>query len=325
MPDDRSGSPFLLYDSLLLCGPTAVGKSAVALRLAERLGGEIISVDSMQVYGGLDLGTAKPSAADRARVLHHLIDVVGISDAFDAAQFVQLARQAVRDIRGRGKLPILCGGTGLYFKAFLQGLGETPPAEPKLRAELERTPLNELLKELSERDPRTWERIDRQNPRRVIRAVEVIRLTGKPYSSQRAAWGGDPGCSPAVPGVFGLERSSADLRCRIDLRVDEMFRSGLVAETKRLLGYGLAGNRTAMQALGYRQVVEYLDGARSLADTVELVKVRTRQFAKRQMTWFRRQLKVEWFSVAPDERVDDVADRVVAEFVRKGSVPRGLG
>ncbi len=173
---------------VFLAGPTAVGKSAVAFALAEKFGGEIISVDSMQVYRGLDIGTAKPSPAERAHVPHHLIDVCDLHEAFDAAQFIRLAQKAVAEIQSRDKTPIFCGGTGLYFKAFLDGLGEAPATDAKLRAELEAAPLEKLLEELRERDPATFEKIDRQNPRRVIRAVEVIRLTGKKFSEQRAEW-----------------------------------------------------------------------------------------------------------------------------------------
>lgn len=286
---------------VFVVGPTAVGKSAVALGLAERLGGEIVSVDSMQVYRGLDIGTAKPSPAERQRVPHHLIDVADLSEGFDAARFVRLAREAVADIQARGRVPILCGGTGLYFKAYLEGLGAAPPPDPALRAELEATPLDVLLRELAQRDPETFGVIDRQNPRRVVRAVEVLRLTGQPFSAQRAAWTRSAALAGPEPRMLGLTRAPADLRARIDARVDEMFRRGLVAETERLLARGLARNRTAMQALGYRQVVEHLRGARSLEDTMALVKVRTRQFAKRQMTWFRRQLPVVWHLVRADE------------------------
>src|SRR6266516_3845538 len=172
----------------LLAGPTAVGKSEIALLLAEKIGGEIISVDSMQVYRGMDIGTAKPSAAERERVAHHLIDLVEVTESFDAAQFVRYAQAAVEEIRAGGHTPIFCGGTGLYFKAFLEGLGEAPPADAELRNTLENTPPAELLKELKARDPATFERIDRQNLRRVIRAIEVIRLSGKPFSRQRAKW-----------------------------------------------------------------------------------------------------------------------------------------
>ncbi len=295
---------------IFLAGPTAVGKSAVALELAQRLGGEIISVDSMQVYRGLDIGTAKPSRAERARVPHHLIDVVDVTEPFDAAKFVELARRAVAEIRSRGRAPIFCGGTGLYFKAFLEGLGEAPPADPRLRAELEATPLPDLLRELENRDPATFEKIDRQNSRRVIRAMEVIRLTGKPFSTQRADWSHTSGITNPASRFFCLTRSAADLRARIDSRVDEMFERGLVEETRRLLARGLAQNRTAMQALGYRQVVEHLRGERSLADTIELVKVKTRQFAKRQMTWFRKQPGMKWIELAPEDEMHVMLSRL---------------
>jgi tRNA dimethylallyltransferase len=304
---------------ILIAGPTAVGKSEIALRLAEQLGGKIISADSMQVYRGLDIGTAKPSPADRARVPHHLIDLCDLTESFDAAQFARLAHRAVAEIQSRGRVPILCGGTGLYFKAFLEGLGEAPSADAKLRAELEATPLENLLAELRERDPAAYEKIDKKNPRRVIRAVEVIRLTGKPFSAQQSRWGetkvGSSRCDDrtaqrAVPtniNFFCFSRSPADLHARINARVDAIFARGLVDETRELLKRGLAQNKTAMQAIGYRQVVEHLRGERSLAETIELVKIRTRQFAKRQLTWFRAQKNLKWIELQPEELLEKVA------------------
>jgi tRNA dimethylallyltransferase len=309
-PESSSPSVICHPRLLLLAGPTAVGKSEIAVQLAERLGGEIVSVDSMQVYRGLDIGTAKPSPADRARVPHHLIDVVEVTEPFDAAQFVRLANRAVADIRSRGRLPVLCGGTGLYFKAFLEGLVEAPPADAALRAALAATPLPELLQELAEHDPATYERIDRQNPRRVIRALEVIRLTGKPFSAQRADWQHTTRDTQEAANGFGFARSPADLQQRISARVDAMFRQGWVAETEQLLKRGLAQNKTAMQALGYRQIVEHVGGERSLADTIELVKLRTRQFAKRQMTWFRRQLQLSWIDLEPQSNLEAVATSI---------------
>jgi len=301
---------------LFLAGPTAVGKSEIALLLAEKIRGEIISVDSMQVYRGLDIGTAKPSAEERARVPHHLIDVVALTESFDAAQFVRLASDAVPDIQSRDRVPIFCGGTGLYFKAFLEGLGDTPPADAQLRTQLEATPLPELLRELAERDRVTFDKIDQKNPRRVVRAIEVIRLTGKKISEQRAEWStlgppasrrrvdpnGPAGETPALPGanrIIGFSRENADLQARINARVDAMFARGLVEETRRLLEHGLAQNKTALQALGYRQVVDHLRGERGLPETIELVKIKTRQFAKRQMTWFRRHGNCEWIELKP--------------------------
>jgi tRNA dimethylallyltransferase len=280
--------------------------------LAERLGGEIISVDSMQVYRGLDIGTAKPSAQDRARVHHHLIDVADLTEHFDAAQFVCLAHQAVAEVQSRGALPILCGGTGLYFKAFLDGLTPTPPANLTLRLELEATSLPDLLRELAERDPQTYQRIDRQNPRRIIRALEVIRLTGKPFSLQRADWPSSALTPAPSNRHWCLARPADDLSRRIDARVDAMFQRGLVAETDHLLQRGLAENRTAMQALGYRQAAEYLRGDRSLPETIALVKSRTRQFARRQRTWFRRQLRLQWIHLDPQARPETHTEMILA-------------
>ena len=309
---------------IFLAGPTAVGKSAIALALAEKIGVEIITVDSMQAYRGLDIGTAKPSATERARVPHHLLDVCELHEAFDAAQFIRLAAKAVAEIQSRGRTPVFCGGTGLYFKAFLEGLGEAPPADEKLRAELETAPLAALLAELRERDPAAYETIDRQNPRRVIRAVEVIRLTGKPFSAQKSRWGerprepllagddGSPGVSPHQRLVC-FTRSAEDLQQRINARVDEMFRRGLVGETEQLLQHGLAENKFAMQAIGYRQVVEHLRGERGLAETIDLVKIKTRQFAKRQLTWFRRHGNCEWIELKTDETVEDAVAKIIAQ------------
>ena len=289
---------------LYLAGPTAVGKSAAAMELAERLNAEIVSVDSMQVYRGLNIGTAKPSRREQERIRHHLIDVVGLEDAFDAAKFVELAELAVKEAKGRGCNTIFCGGTGLYFKAWLAGLGEAPTSDESLREELESIDVAVLLEELKEKDRQTFERIDRENPRRIVRAIEVIRLTGKPFSEQRADWGeiGDAK-------VICLIRESTDLRERINQRVDQMFGQGLVGEVEALLKNGLAENRTAMQAIGYRQVVEHLRGERSLDETIELIKTKTWQFARRQSTWFRNQLPSVWVEATTDEPIESLVDR----------------
>ena len=306
---------------VFIAGPTAVGKSEIALLLAEKLGGEIISADSMQVYRGLDIGTAKPSPAERARVPHHLIDICNLTESFDAAQFIRLATKAVEEIQSRGRVPVFCGGTGLYFKAFLSGLGEAPATNPELRAELEAASFESLLHEMRERDPAAYEKIDKQNPRRVIRAVEVIRLTGKPFSAQRARWGETPGEPTLVDGQSGsrgrsphrlycFTRPAADMHARINARVDAMFARGLVEETRALLQHGLAENKTAMQAIGYRQVVEYLRDGRSLTETIELVKSLTRQFAKRQLTWFRRHGNMEWIELKSDESLEKCVQNI---------------
>ena len=291
---------------VVLTGPTASSKSEVALLLAEQLRGEIVSVDSMQVYRGMDIGTAKPSMAERAKTPHHLIDVVDVTQSFDAAQFASAARAAIDEIQARGNRAILCGGTGLYFSALFSGVGTAPAADPKLRRTLEQTPAKELLRELAERDPVTYAKIDHKNPRRVIRAVEVIRQTGGPFSEHKSNWE----LRSVTPHAFALRRAPADLHRRISDRVDAMFARGLVEETRRLLEHGLANNRTAMQALGYRQVVEHLRGERTLDETIELIKLRTRQFAKRQLTWFRNQLQPTWIDVAPAETAMEIAGSI---------------
>ncbi len=304
---------------IYLVGPTAVGKSAIALTLARLIGGEIISVDSMQVYRGMDIGTAKPSQAERTAVPHHLLDVVAVSVPFDTSQFLQLATPAMESIVARDKAPIFCGGTGLYFNASLHGLGNAPPSDLALRQQLEQTPLADLLRELEQADRVTYEQIDRQNPRRVVRAIEVIRLSGRPFSEQRASWergSSDPQAASASGNrrIFGFTRSPKDLHQRIEARVEAMFQSGLVEETRQLLAAGLARNPTAMQALGYRQVVAHLEGTVSLEETKRLVVQKTRQFAKRQMTWFRRQFPVRWIELQPDTDPAAIAQEIVCSL-----------
>ena len=286
---------------IYIAGPTAVGKSSIAVEIAQTLGGEIVSVDSMQVYRRMDKGTAKPTTTERASVPHHLIDIIEPSEAFDAARFVE----RVEEVLKRKKRVILCGGTGLYFKALLEGLGEAPGANERLRAEMEAMDSAALLAELEKKDPETFRKIDRQNRRRLVRAVEVIRLTGKPFSAQRAEWTGQ-----APPHFFLLQRAPEDLRQRIDTRVDQIFADGLVAETEALLP-DLQTNRTAQQALGYKQVIEHLRGERDLPATIALVKSRTWQYARRQQTWFRKMHGAITVEVSPSENPTVTAQRIL--------------
>lgn len=358
-----------------MAGPTASGKSAVALALAEVFGGEILSADSMQVYRGLDLGTAKPTPDERSRVPHHLIDLVEPDESFDAARWLGAAIAAEAAVRSRGRVPIFCGGTGFYFRAWFEGLEAGSPPDPERRAVLEGLPLEVLLAELEAGDPAVFATIDRRNPRRLVRAVERLRdragpsaigedatpaggapgmeagaqgergtgrlgagVSGKaPTGSAQSRAGGlvrgggaggspgDEGDEVSVGGaggtavvrrgqVFVLRREAGDLRRRIDGRVDAMFAGGLIEETRALLGRGLERNRTAMQAIGYRQVVEHLRGERDRAATVALVKTKTWQFARRQMTWFRHQLEARWIEVAADEPAETTAERIGREW-----------
>ena len=296
---------------IYITGATASGKSALAMRLANTLGGEIISVDSMQVYCGLNIGTAKPSAQEQNEIQHHLIDVAQLSEAFDAAQFVSLAQQALKLIWKRGRVPIFCGGTGLYFRALIEGLGESPPSDESLRDELALMPIESLVAELRIKDPEAAKQVDLKNPRRVLRAIEVIRLTGRPYSEQRIGWNN---VDKAPQNLFCISRDVDVLNQRIHKRVDEMFNQGLVEETQTLIKKGLRNNRNACQALGYRQVLDLLDGKLDLENVVHQVKTKTRQFAKRQRSWFRNQMKCKFLEWPDEENVNSFSEQLLAKI-----------
>ena len=296
---------------IYITGATASGKSALAMRLANRVGGEIISVDSMQVYCGLNIGTAKPSAQEQNEIQHHLIDVAQLSEAFDAAQFVSLAQQALKLIWKRGRVPIFCGGTGLYFRALIEGLGESPPGDESLRDELAQMPIESLVTELRIKDPEAAKQVDLKNPRRVLRAIEVIRLTGRPYSEQRIGWNN---VDKAPQNLFCISRDVDVLNQRIHKRVDEMFNQGLVEETQTLIKKGLRNNRNACQALGYRQVLDLLDGKLDLENVVHQVKTKTRQFAKRQRSWFRNQMKCKFLEWSDEENLNSFSEQLLAKI-----------
>ncbi len=289
-----SAPPFPIF----LTGPTAVGKSDLALQLAGETSGEIISADSMQVYRGLDVGTAKPSPQKRSLIPHHLIDVAELCQTFDAGQFVKKATQAVHEIKLRQNCPIFCGGTGFYLKAYREGLDNLPPRNPSLRSELEQTPPEKLLEELYRKDPLLFAQIDPKNLRRVIRALEIIRQTKQPASAQRQKWAAKATLPPSAP-LIVLFRPAASLRKRIHQRVESMFQAGLVEETKALLKCGIRENPVASRALGYRQVLRHLENQNSLSETIALVKTKTWQFARRQLTWFRKQKHTIWLDLDP--------------------------
>lgn len=259
----------------------------------------------MQVFRGMDIGTAKPTAAERRRVPHHTLDLADPDEPFDVRQWLEAARAAWNGVRERGRRAVMVGGTGFYLRAWLYGLDPLPTSDPTLRRELEATPLEVLLKELAEHAPEVMGRIDQSNPRRVVRAVEIVRLGGRLPEPERSALG-----DGAAGRVVALRRQPDDLRRRIDTRVEAMFEAGLVAETRNLLDAGRTMHRTALQAIGYRQVVEHLNGARGLAETIALIKTRTWQFARRQMTWLRHQLPVTWLDVSADEPAKAIAERL---------------
>lgn len=295
-----------------IVGPTAVGKTAVALELARRLGAEIVSVDSMQVYRGMDVGTAKPAAAERALVRHHLLDVLDPGETLTVARFQRLARAAIDDVVARGRLPLLVGGSGLYFRAVVDDL-RFPPHAPEVRRALEdeaaRAGAGALHARLARLDPAAAARIEPSNARRVVRALEVVEATGRPFSEQ-SSW--DRYESVYDLTVAGLERPRAELYERIAARVDDMLERGLADEARRLAA--AEPGATARQALGYRQVLDAPDAP--LAEVRDAIVRATKRFARRQESWFRADPRVVWF----DARDPALVQRLERHF---GARPSG--
>lgn len=280
----------------MIAGPTAVGKSDLALRLARALGGEIVSADSAQIYRGLDIGTAKPTAAERAAVAHHLIDVRDPRASFTVAEYQALARQAIAGIEARGRLPLLVGGTGLYIRAVLRPFDFAgAPPDPELRVELGRQEPHALYARLRALDPVAAARIDPRNVRRTIRALEVCLTTGRPFS---AGWQPEPAL-PAGVTFVALTRPREELYRRIADRVRDQLRGGLLAEVAGLLAAGVPREAQSLQALGYKEAAAHLAGEIDRAALIELLIRRTRQYAKRQLTWLRREPVQQWLH--PDE------------------------
>jgi tRNA dimethylallyltransferase len=283
-----------------IVGPTATGKSEVAIELARLVDGEIVSADSMLVYKHMDIGTAKPSLEQRKQTKHYLIDIVKPNEAFDAAIYQNLARGAIEDIFSRNKTPILVGGTGLYVRAAVDNL-EMPPRDRSgaIRKELELRYKAEgadaLYDELLKKDPAAAKIIDKNNKRRLIRALEIIELTGKPFTENRKQWEKREHFFKAK--FFGLIIPRENLYDKINERVGFMIEKGLVEETEELLAYGFAESRTAKQALGYKEILDYINGKCSLRESVEAIKKRTRNYAKRQMTWFKADPRIIWVNV----------------------------
>ncbi|MCX7915387.1 MAG: tRNA (adenosine(37)-N6)-dimethylallyltransferase MiaA [Verrucomicrobiae bacterium] len=289
--------------TVFLVGPTAVGKTAVALELASRWDAEIISADAMQVYRGMDIGTAKPSAAQRLQVPHHLLDVCEPGEQFDVQRFVELAREALAEIQRRGKMALVVGGTGLYIRALRFGLFSGPGRNPLIRKRLEALSAGELYTVLSRLDSQTAADIDRYNPRRLVRALEVVLVSGRSIRAWQQQWSRQP----IVPGpVIGLRRERADLVERIDQRIEQQIQAGWVDEVRRLMP--LRG--TAAQAIGYSELAAHLRGEIPLSEAVLQIKTRTRRFARRQMTWFRREPGLIWVDVKRDDSVAEIVGRL---------------
>jgi tRNA dimethylallyltransferase len=297
-----------------LSGATAVGKSGVGLALARRLGAEIVALDSMTVYRGMDIGTAKPTAAEQAEVPHHLLDIVDPADDYSVAQYVDDARRTVADIRSRGREVLFVGGTPLYLKSLLRGLFDGPPADWPLREEIEEELQHvgqaALYERLQQIDPVAASNIHPHDTRRLVRAIEVYRATGEPISHQQLQF--DEGRRADECRVFVLRRDRAEQHRRIEDRVDAMLAAGLIDEVRALTADSRQLGRTARQAVGYRESLDYLAGAYDRATARERITIRTRRFAKRQGTWFRSLSECRFVDIAGEVDANDLAEQLVA-------------
>lgn len=285
---------------IVLTGPTAVGKTALSIRLAKALDGEIISADSMQVYRGMDIGSAKVTKKEMDGVRHHLIDVLEPEEDFNVAAFQRMAKEALEEIYSRGKLPIVAGGTGFYIQALLYDIDfRDDTGEGPIRKELEKLAVEKgaeyLHSLLQQADPQSADQIHPNNIKRVVRALEYFRQTGEPFSlhNQRER----ERCSPYHFLYYVICSDRKNLYERIDRRVDAMMADGLVGEVQALKKRGVKRGMTSMQGLGYKEILDYLDGTCSLGEAVYVLKRDTRHFAKRQITWFRREREVRWLKL----------------------------
>ena len=303
--------------SSLICivGPTAVGKTEIAIQLAQHLDAEIVSLDSRQIYRGMDIGTAKPTLDQRGAVPHHLIDCVNVDQPFSVAEYQRLADTAIKEIRERGKRTMAVGGAGLYFRGIIDGLFDGPGADAEIRAKLQReadehgnVALHERLRRC---DPEAADRVHPNNVVRVIRALEVYELTGKPISVLQGQWKTN---EPRYPfRAFGLNMPREVLYQRIEERVDRMVEAGLIEEVKGLLDQGYPRNCVAMQSFGYKELIDYLDRNRTLHEAITLLKQNTRRFAKRQLTWFRNDPRIEWLDTSQFSSIDGIVDNLIAK------------
>jgi tRNA dimethylallyltransferase len=300
---------------LAVVGPTGIGKTALAVALARDLPLEAVSVDSRQVYRGMDIATGKPSQAERQALPHHLVDVTEPDQPYDAARFAREAAAAIDAVRARGRLPVLVGGTGLYYRALLRGLAPAPPADPalrrKLRAEAKAEGRETLHARLAVLDPSTAARLHPHDLARVTRALEVVMLTGRPVSAERGE--GGPGVDRYRVTTVGLTMARQTLYRRLDARVDAMLAAGLLGEVAGLLAGGLSPDLPAMHGIGYRHLVPVVQGRVPLADAIRAMKRDTRRYAKRQMTWFGREAGIRW--VPMDEPDPESALRTVKKVI----------
>ena len=298
---------------LVITGQTASGKERLAVEVAARVGGEILSADSMKVYRGMDIGTAKPSPEQRRAVPHHVMDVADPGETFSTARWLELAAAAIDDVHARGRTPIVSGGTPLYLKALLEGLFEGPSADASIRARLREEAKERgapaLHERLSEIDPAAARRIHPNDLRRIVRALEVWERTGTPISELQRQWGSR--ATAYRPLVAAIRRDSGDLARRIAERVGRMLDAGLIDEVRALAARPEGLAKGPRQALGYAEVLHFLDGRLSEGELAPAIVAHTRQFARRQMTWLKRFEGVEWLDAAPGTDAAALADRVV--------------
>lgn len=301
-------------DCWFLTGTTASGKTSCGLELADRLGAEILSLDSMAVYRGMDIGTAKPNAAEQAHTPHHLIDLRDPHEEFSVAEYRSEAETAAREVLDRGKTPLFVGGTPMYLKCLLRGLFEGPGANWDLRreleAELESVGVAALHERLKLVDPIAASNIHTNDARRIVRALEVFRSTGQPISHQQMEF--DEARPAEACRVFALRREREDQHRRIEQRVEAMMAEGLVEEVRTLTADGPGLGRSAGQAVGYREVLEHLAGEHDLPKTVERIQARTRRFAKRQGTWYRSLSEVRFVDAEPDTTAEALAEQILS-------------
>lgn len=306
---------------ICVVGPTASGKSSLAVKIAECFGGEVISCDSMQLYRGMDIGTAKATPEEMKGIPHHLLDIIDIDAQYSVSDYVADAEKTALDIRSRGKLPVFCGGTGLYIDSFCLGLdfgeyGSLPEYRTELEAFAALNGCEKLHDMLKASDPEAAEKIECANVKRVIRALEVYKATGTPISvwNKRALENAKPKDALYI-GISYLDRNI--LYERIEKRVEIMVQNGIIEETKRLIEAGIRNSKTAGQAIGYKEFYPYIDGEASLEECIEKLKINSRHYAKRQLTWFNRNKNVKWVYPDSDDGKDfvDIAIGYCKEFL----------
>jgi tRNA dimethylallyltransferase len=293
---------------LVILGPTCVGKTQASLKLADIINGEIVSFDSKQIYRFMDIGTAKPTRKERERIPHHLIDLISPDEKFTAADYGKKAREIIGEIVERKRYPIAVGGSGLYLRALIEGFFEGPKANGKIRERLEREAQRfgepHLFNRLKEVDPEAAERIHPNDLVRIIRALEVYELTGKPISIWQREGKYDPFPMSFIKIGFNLSREK--LYRRIDQRVDEMMSRGLLDEVKRLNEMGFTLRLKALKTVGYQELFACLDGQLNLFEAVEKIKQNTRNYAKRQLTWFKKDKEIKWLDADEDNLMEEI-------------------